>query len=369
MKVVMLSPFFPLHGGGVEVVAGQLARRLGSSGCQVDWFASGGRNEIPDESDGVSVHAAQAMDFTEKRFGLPWPVWGIRTLRNLYAAIGRADMVHAHDYIYMPTVMAYVFCRMRRKPFFITQHIGRIEYKSNLARRILSFLNRTLGRFLLRSAHEVFFVSPVVREYFSEIAGRPIGMFLPNGVDHDVYWFAKKTDRDRVLRVVFVGRFVEKKGVGLLNECLDIPGLSWVFLGQGPLQPNEGPAARVMHGLRGDDVVPWYHWADVLVLPSKGEGFPLVVQEALSCGTPVLISEEVGAAFATKDSRCVFTVDLETDQAVDLLRQALTALRDDVIPLRESGQIARELSMQWSWERVVTTCRDAYVRTIERGGN
>lgn len=365
MKIVMLSPFFPLHGGGIEVVAGQLVRRLGLSGCHVDWFASGGRDEIPGETEGVSVRVAPAVNLTEKRLGLPWPIWSVGALRELYAAINRADVVHAHDYIYMPTVMAYIFCKILKKPFVITQHIGKIEYSSVLASRTLSLLNRTLGRFLLGRADEVFFVSPVVRGYFSTIVGRPIGRFLPNGVDRDAYGFADKDGRDQVLRVVFVGRFVEKKGIGLLNECLDIPGVSWVFLGQGPLQPKAGPAVRVINDLRGRDVVPWYQWSDVLVLPSKGEGFPLVVQEALSCGTSVLISEEVAEAFETRDAKCVFTVDLKSRRAVDLLRQTLTELRDDVVRLREGSETARELSMQWSWEEVVASCMEAYVRSIE----
>lgn len=366
MKVVMMSPFFPLHGGGIEVVAGQLARRLGCSGCQVDWFASGIRDEIPVETEGVAVHSVRAIDLTEKRLGLPWPIWGIGSLRNLYAAIGRADVVHVHDYIYMPTVMAYIFSRIWRKPFFITQHIGKIEYKSAWARGILSFLNRTLGAFLLSRAEEVFFVSPIVREYYSGIVGRSIGRLLPNGVDHDVYRYADKVGRDLLLRVLFVGRFVEKKGINLLNECLDIPGLRWVFLGQGPTQPAEGLNTRVIRNLRGEDVVPWYQWADVLVLPSKGEGFPLVVQEALSCGTPVLISEEVASAFVKKDQSCVFTVNLESEFALDFLRKALLALRDDITSLRESGRMARELSTQWSWEEVVAACRETYMHSIAK---
>ena len=43
-------------------------------------------------------------------------------------------------------------------------------------------------------------------------------------------------------------------------------------------------AARRMHE--------YYHAADCVFLPSHGEGLPLVVQEAMACGLPVLIAED-----------------------------------------------------------------------------
>ena len=97
-----------------------------------------------------------------------------------------------------------------------------------------------------------------------------------------------------------MGRFVEKKGIALIRPSLDIPGVAWTFVGWGPLSPgnwSELPDnARVFERLSAADVVPLYQEADLLVLPSSGEGFPLVIQEALACGTPVLVSKEVEEA-------------------------------------------------------------------------
>jgi glycosyltransferase involved in cell wall biosynthesis len=60
------------------------------------------------------------------------------------------------------------------------------------------------------------------------------------------------------------------------------PDIQWAFAGWGHLDPQVWglPNVVVFRDLSGADLVPLYQASDVFVLPSKGEGFPLVIQEA-----------------------------------------------------------------------------------------
>jgi glycosyltransferase involved in cell wall biosynthesis len=86
----------------------------------------------------------------------------------------------------------------------------------------------------------------------------------------------------------------------------NVPNSYLVFAGDGPERKNLerraselGFAARVrfLGFLNQSQLPPVYCAADVFVLPSLFEPFGLVVNEAMLCGLPVVVSDRVGAKF------------------------------------------------------------------------
>jgi glycosyltransferase involved in cell wall biosynthesis len=99
-------------------------------------------------------------------------------------------------------------------------------------------------------------------------------------------------------------------------------------------------------------LVPYFQSADLLVLPSVGEGFPAVVQQAMACGTPALVSEDTARGMP-EIGRLVFVSDLALDQFRDSLRQILDHL-DELDSRRDA--VAHFAHRHWDWE----LCTNAY---------
>ena len=303
MRVLLVTHYYAKHGGGIEIVAGELARRLVARGVDVVWAASD--EHAPPDPDGVERWPVPTWNVTERALGFPYPLWSPASLMQLQRLVREADVVHVHDSLYLGNVVAYLWARRLDKPVVVTQHVGPIPYKSPVLRGMLGLANRTLARLVLSGSDQTVFISPRVESYFTELFRfKHAPLYLANGVDtqrfHAVAPAERRTLRarfgwpaDRKVRL-FVGRFVEKKGLPFLRELAAArPDDLFVFVGHGTDDPAAWGLVNVMSvgKLPQAAIADYYRAADMLVLPSVGEGFPLVVQEAMACGLPALIFE------------------------------------------------------------------------------
>jgi glycosyltransferase involved in cell wall biosynthesis len=159
-------------------------------------------------------------------------------------------------------------------------------------------------------------------------------------------------DPRQPLRVLFVGQLVQHKGIGYLLEAVDRLGsaVELTLVGR-RFQPN----ARVdqacrrwrwFESLPHGRVLEVMMESDVLVLPSLGEGFGLVVTEALACGLPAIVTPHVGASDLIEDGRQGFVVPV---CSADAIAERLVALDRDRTLLAAMSRQAQEAAAEHSW--------------------
>ncbi|HEY6836006.1 MAG TPA: glycosyltransferase family 4 protein [Gaiellaceae bacterium] len=123
----------------------------------------------------------------------------------------------------------------------------------------------------------------------------------------DVSTFSAPERNGDVPRIVSVGRFAFPKDFSALVAALASIPTDWraAFVGEGPLQPEiagelerSGLATRVeLLGSR-DDVPELLAAADIFVLSSRSEGFPVSILEAMAAGLPVVATDVGGISEA-----------------------------------------------------------------------
>lgn len=106
----------------------------------------------------------------------------------------------------------------------------------------------------------------------------------------------------RPLRVLYVGTISYRKGMYDLARVIDtLPGERFEFRLVGPLAPECRTIAEqmrrraVLTGKLAHDLLPaQYAWADVFLIPSIEEGFPMVLSQAAAAAVPIIASTHAG---------------------------------------------------------------------------
>jgi glycosyltransferase involved in cell wall biosynthesis len=378
IRVLMGSSYFASHNGGVERVAGELFHAFADRGQEMVWMA--GDVTPPPEPVGRSRTASlRIFNFVEDKIGLPFPIPAPSALRQIVREVGNADILILHDCLYLSNILTFLTARWRRIPTIIIQHIGFIPYRNFLLNLVMRFANSVATRPMLSCAEQVVFISETTKKYFGNLHFKRVPELIFNGVDSDLYRPVRGRSEKPDLRrtydlpmdrpvILYVGRFVEKKGIAVLKHMLEQrPHWIWAFAGWGPLDPSGWNSAnvRVFSGLRGASLAALYRACDVLVLPSTGEGFPLVIQEALASGLPVVCGAESLRADQAMDAFVRGVRILPGDDA----RTARDFLRDldDIVESKpelkpDPEQLRAFAASRYSWAAAI----DRYLNILAR---
>jgi glycosyltransferase involved in cell wall biosynthesis len=187
---------------------------------------------------------------------------------------------------------------------------------------------------------------------------RPRLSCIPNAIDLSAYRRATMPgDAPKNQRVLlYVGRLHEQKGLDWLLDCLpevfrQLPDHKMRFVGEGPERGKLLQKARELQrehriemlGWRGD-VPELLSQAEMLILPSRYEGMPNVLLEAMAAGVPVVATRVDGVEEVLGERAAELTVPFGDHQA----------LIDRIVSLAADAP-RREALARWGRERVETS--------------
>ncbi|EMA06589.1 Glycosyltransferase involved in cell wall bisynthesis [Haloarcula vallismortis] len=206
------------------------------------------------------------------------------------------DVVHAHSHLYFSTNLAALGRWVGETPLAITNH-G--LYSQTAPEWVFDLYLRTLGRWTFNKADVVFCYTDEDRERVREFGVKTPIEVVHNGIDtsrfHPEGPRSDRIDYDGPV-VLFVGRLVDGKrpenAVEAVSPLAEQRNAKLYVAGEGPLQSAiAAEHVEFLGQIPYEEMPAVYRAADVLVLPSRSEGLPRTVLEAMASGIGVVVSD------------------------------------------------------------------------------
>lgn len=355
MRIVQIIPTFGV--GGAETMCEGLCRQLQQDGHAVSAVSlSGDRTMISDRLEQAGV----PLYFLDKALGSGFQCVG--QLKKLLQEL-RPQVIHTHLH-----ALKYAALASHDVPIVHTVH--------NQAAQEAVFLDQQIGKYLFRRGKaQPVALTREVRQSIVELYGLPEAKIpiITNGID--LSRCGEKSDYalHYPVELLHVGRFFPQKNHGVLVQAAAILkkrgcNVRIHCCGDGPLMEDirgqvqaAGLSGQIIFEGVCDDILDRMAQADIFLLPSKWEGMPMTVIEAMGTGLPVVASQVGGVPDMVTDGESGLLIP----PTAEALAQAIERLVKDEALRERLGTQARQEARRFSIEAMAQGYEALYARLTE----
>ncbi|MGD0689732.1 MAG: glycosyltransferase family 4 protein [Candidatus Bathyarchaeia archaeon] len=305
---------------------------------------------------------------------MPWDALGMANpfALPIYGAVrvSKCDLVDAHSPLFWTTVLSVKAALDSAKPAITTVH-GVMALRDWLTNTSQLIYLKSVGTWLLRNSTRVICLTRADAREVRDL-GVPVRniRIVPVGVDTALF----RPGKGKRKGIAWVGRIVPEKGLDVLLEALAKVRkrihVHTIIAGDGPLR---GKLIRRAHELKLSDSVTFVRQKNrrdvarmlaqslVYVLPSRREGLPLALLEAMAAGNTVVASDlpstrevlgEAGLYYSCKDPD-------------ELAERLLMALEDRKLCRRFGREVRDTVHRRFRWESVLPALSEVYGEAVK----
>lgn len=311
--------------------------------------------------------------------------WGLLN-PGLVKMVSKFDCCIVYGHAYASFWLAIATAKFTGKPLLLSTDATYLEsaaggnWKVPLKRQLLPYLYN-------RVADAVLVPSTAAKRFIHSLGVPEKRIFVtPYVVDNEaITSIASQANRQKIreswqisedaLIILFCAKFIERKRPQDVLQAFaiaNIPHSYLVLVGEGPLgdelratveQLGINEQVRFLGFVKYSQLPEVYATCDLLVHPAEWEPYGLIVNEAMVCGIPVIVSDRVGASYdLIQDGVTGFTYPCgDVGILAELLRKTLT----NRVQLKQMGKVAKQRMETWSSRENAAVTVEAIRTTID----
>lgn len=368
MKILMISHEYPPVGGGGANACMFLSKEFLQAGNEVTLVTVkfNDQPEFEETKDGLKIYRVKAKRKHKEHCSFP------EMADFVLKACPKASKLEKSEkydvcmiYFGIPSGPVGLYLKWRYKlPYIIRFGGGDIPGFQERFKAVYKLIGPFV-KIIWSKASALVANSEGLKEFALDFCGKYPVKVIPNGVDANTYMpsseFVSVKDQDRV-ELLFVSRLIERKGLQFLVPKLKAienetgRSVHLTIVGDGPYRETLENLAREnevfdMISFEGqkdkNELLKYYQAGHIFVFPSKREGMPNAVLEAMACGLAVVMTNCEGAKELI-DGNGIVTEKIGDE---DFYKSVVAVIRDfDVDSMRRnSAKRARDI---FSWHQV-----------------
>ena len=323
MKILAVCSNFHVPVGGIKQVVKRVGEELVKRHHEYTVLTiNAGNSKNEDWDNGIHI-----IRLPYSRFNVIGDRESLNIISYLQRNLGRFDIVNIYSYYSVWSLITSFVCKRKSFPCVFTPDYHVRGTKKGIYPLVYD-LYSLVGRLSFKWVDKIVCVSEYEKNLLKSKVSVPDSKIavIPNGVDQ-VISHNKKTSRDAVVSILYVGVLFEAKGVQYTIKALSVlkkrynRECRFDIVGDGPYRTTLENLVRDLDLedsvnfcgiMTGENLLRKFEEASVFVLLSRSETYGIVVAEALAMGTPCIVANIDALQEFTKEPGC-FSVGYPPD--------------------------------------------------------
>lgn len=360
-RILVITPFFYPHIGGSERYMEDLYAYIKEKNkdLAIDVLCYN-TNKVKSKQlhRGLNIQRIPCFIILADQFSLPNP---IPLLKFLIANRSKYDLIHVSTRFFDSSWWAPIWAKLTNTKIILTDHCASHPISDRAWVRLISkIVDKTIVAATLPLYDKIFVESKKTKEFLKKTFNTLSTLAYPGlseGLVKAHRGSKERPWRHKNIKVLYVGRLIESKGVNFLFEIAEKnPPVEFIFAGDGPLisslkqKSRRYPNILVLGKVSRKNVAKLMAQADIFAYPTwHSEGLPLALIEAGQAGLAVIAMDSGTMGELIVNGKTGILVEPKNNQRFEeeLLKLVGNKLLRDKLGSNLQGLVTKN----FSWEK------------------